>query len=142
MADQEKPSPDTARAYLEAVREYFGQYEITEEDSMKISQLMLDPDIYSVLLLLREEPKPMIDISKELDIKASSVNKLIKRLEESDVVFRIKEGKWWVFLQSDIGFPTFFPEYLLETIRSRYAEKSISSEMALKHLDLLQENYS
>ncbi|MFX0069345.1 MAG: hypothetical protein ACFE7S_09220, partial [Candidatus Hodarchaeota archaeon] len=142
MAEQGKPSPDTGRAYLEATRDYFGDYEITEEDSMKISQLMLDPDIYSTLLLLREEPKPMADISKELEIKASSANKLIKRLEESNVIFRIKDDKWWVFLLSDIAFPTFFPEYLLETIRNRFAEKTISSEMALKHLDLLQENYS
>ncbi|MFX0097684.1 MAG: winged helix-turn-helix domain-containing protein [Candidatus Hodarchaeota archaeon] len=142
IAEQGKPSSDMARSYLKATQDYFAEYEMTEEDSMKISQLMLDPDIYSILLLLREEPRPVADIPKELEIKASSANKLIKRLEESNVILRIKDDKWWAFLLSDIGFPTFFPEYLLETIRSRFAEKTISSEMALKHLDLLQENYS
>lgn len=142
LAEQGKPSDETARSYLEATREFFSQYEITEEDSLKISQLMLDPDIYSMLLLLREEPRLVTDISKELEIKPSATNKIIKRLEESNVVLRIRDNKQWVFLLTDIRFPTFFPEYLLETIRRRFAEKSVSSEMALKHLDLLQENYS
>ncbi len=75
-----------------------------------------------------------------LDTKA-----LLASLAEDKIIKIIKDEASkieWVFLFSDVAVETFFPEYILEHIRSDRANGKIKKEIAVKHLELLEEAYS
>jgi hypothetical protein len=60
-------------------------------------------------------------------------------LERDQIVKILKDKRdiEWVFLFTDISTDTFYPEYMLENIRTANLKK----EIAVKHLDLLEEAY-
>lgn len=52
-----------------------------------------------------------------------------------------KDSIKWLFLLTDVRFNTFFPEYLVETIREKLTTNQINKYIALRHLELLKEQY-
>ena len=44
-------------------------------------------------------------------------------------------------LKADPQIQVFYPEYMIDNVRAKWASGEISKEMALKHLQLLREEY-
>lgn len=129
--------------YREEVDSYFGDYKFGDADSIIIAEVVADPSSYNLITILRNnyvEINQLSDIyEKPLDQIINSINEL-KRLNVINEI-KDKRGNKWIFLKSDIVFPTFFPEYLVDSIRRRWMEKGIDQNLALKHLELLKSVY-
>jgi len=129
--------------YLNLVESFFKNYTPSIEDSSNISKLIINYDYYSLLKLLREKPVKHDELKEVLSLDNGELNKILDDFKKNNLIEFISdsEGKTWVILISDIKFITFFPEYLIDVIRSKWNEGNIDQSLAIKHLNLLNEEY-
>jgi hypothetical protein len=144
LAKENKPDPQVAEKYLEKARKFFRNYEPNDEDNLKIASIMINPDIYDYIVLFREKPYPLKKIPKGPGESFESISALMRRLEENGVitVLEDKTGMKWVFLLTDVVAEQFYPEYLIEKIRQDFVEGKLKKDIAIKHLDILENAYS
>jgi len=137
------PTPYLATKYLEEVEKFFTNYKPSHEDNLKIAQNMINPDKYDYITLFRERSYPLVKIPKGPGESIEQVGGFLKTLEEDNVIKLIKDEKndVWVFLLTDLVAHTFYPEYLIEKIRKYRMDGTINKNIAIKHLDLLEEAY-
>ena len=64
-------------------------------------------------------------------------------MEEDNIITIVKDKKKteWVFLLSDPITQTFYPEYMIEQIRKDRMSGLLKKEVAVKHLELLENVY-
>jgi len=143
QAQKNSPDPQVAQKYLDDVREFFQNYDPNEEDNLKIASIMINPDIYDYIALFREKPYPLKKIPKGPGESFESISTLMKRLEENEIIKVLEDesGMKWVFLLSDIIAEEFYPEYLIEKIRQDFVEGYLKKDIAIKHLDILENAY-
>ncbi|MBD3213348.1 MAG: hypothetical protein GF311_12130 [Candidatus Lokiarchaeota archaeon] len=144
LAKENKPDPKVAEKYLETARKFFQDYEPNEEDNLKIASIMINPDIYDYIVLFREKPYPLKKIPKGPGESFESISALMRRLEENGIitVLEDKTGMKWVFLLTDVIAEQFYPEYLIEKIRQDFVDGTLKKDIAIKHLDILENAYS
>ncbi|TXT60695.1 MAG: hypothetical protein BAJALOKI3v1_880018 [Promethearchaeota archaeon] len=144
LAKENKPDPKIAEKYLETARNFFKDYEPNEEDNLKIASIMINPDIYDYIVLFREKPYPLKKIPKGPGESFETISALMRRLEENGIitVLEDKTGMKWVFLLTDVIAEQFYPEYLIEKIRQDFVEGILKKDIAIKHLDILENAYS
>ncbi|MHA1409947.1 MAG: hypothetical protein ACTSQY_06525 [Candidatus Odinarchaeia archaeon] len=133
-----------SKSYLTQVESFFKNYDPNQEDVMKLAKLYADPEIYSLIKLLRAGPIKEEEIASKCDIVQRDLKTLLKTLENVKVITKIKDedGNNWVFLLSDLKFIKFYPEYLIDIIKQRWNEGSIQQNQALRHLDFLKEAFT
>ncbi len=139
------PNEFLAKTYLDAVIKFFSTYKPNVGDSANLALSMLNPDKYDFISLFRERAYPMNKLPKSPADSYLDTTALLASLAEDKIIKIIKDDASkieWVFLFSDIAVETFFPEYLLEHIRSDRANGKIKQEIAVKHLELLEGAYS
>jgi len=129
--------------YKEEVDAFFSDYKLGDIDSKQIAEIMADPNNYNLITILRNN---YIEINQLPDIYEKPLNDIIpsiNTLKRHNIIQEIsdKKGNKWLFLKSDIVFPTFFPEYIVDSIRRRWMEKGISQDLALTHLEFLKSVY-
>ncbi|MHA1822137.1 MAG: hypothetical protein ACTSVC_16805, partial [Promethearchaeota archaeon] len=129
--------------YVEQVEKFFKEYRISNEDAEILGSLISNPDYYEIINLLRKEYTTHAELPLKLPRKIDNLDKILKDLDEKKIITAIKDKKQrvWVFLLSDIKFPTFFPEYMIDVIRRRWKEGTIAKQIALKHLELLRAEF-
>ncbi len=134
---------DLKDKYIEQVEKFFQNYRITSEDVEVIANAIADPDYYSIIQVLREEYVTKEVLPQKIGREIPDLEQKLKWLLENNIITAIKDkkGRIWVILLSDIKFPQFFPEYLVDVIRKRWKEGTIQKEIALKHLQLLRAEY-
>ncbi len=135
--------------YRQKVNEFFADYDpITEthENKRNLAQILLSPDIYDFISLLRNNFYPLDKIPKVFsDFAVTEI--LLDTLKKLNVITEIKddEKRSWILLLTDIEPLTIFPEYLLPNIRKAYKtideKMKIPYELAKKALDLLEVTY-
>jgi hypothetical protein len=138
-AKKNLPSPELAKSYREEVNKFFSTYQPTLLDNVNVAINLLNPDKYDFIVLLRERPYPLSKLPKSPADSFLDTKSLLEALEKVQIVklFKDKRDIEWVFLFTDISIDTFFPEYMLENIRTAPLKK----EIAIKHLELLEEIY-
>ncbi len=140
-ARKNKPTPGVAKEYLKQVKEFFSTYKPTYEDGMKISVILMHPDMYDVLRLFSFDSHNYKKIPPGYG--GPEMKKIIDLLIQEKILTMITEGKSeWVMLLSDVDVALFFPEYLLEKIRIALKAGKIKKQAAIKHLNLLEKSYS
>ncbi len=134
---------DLKDKYIEQVEKFFQNYRITSEDVEVIANAIADPDYYSIIQVLREEYVTKEVLPQRIGREIPDLEQKLKWLLENNIITAIKDkkGRIWIILLSDIKFPQFFPEYLVDVIRKRWKEGTIQKEIALKHLQLLRAEY-
>jgi len=144
QAKKNKPDPQIAKKYLDLEREFFQKYKPTMEDNLTIASIMINPDIYDYIVLFREKSYPLKKIPKGPGESFESISVLMRRLEQNGIirVLEDKSGMKWVFLLTDIIAQQFYPEYLIEKIRQDYVEGNLKRDIAVKHLNILENAYS
>ncbi|KKL67147.1 hypothetical protein LCGC14_2137880, partial [marine sediment metagenome] len=119
-AKRNLPSPRLATKYLEEVTNFFKNYKPTMEDNLKIAQNIINPDKYDYITLFRERAYPLNKIPRGPGESVAEIGSFLKTLENDHILKVIEDEKKlaWVFLLTDIKAHTFYPEYLIEKIRS------------------------
>ncbi|MHA1301659.1 MAG: hypothetical protein ACTSO9_19740, partial [Candidatus Helarchaeota archaeon] len=126
--------------YRDEVQRFFKKYKLEERDAKECSRLYSDPDFFSVISVLRQNFQDKENLIKNAKINPGRANEIIKALKKINLIKEIKDskGKSILYLLNDITYPTFFPEYMIDSIRRRWGERNISQTLALQHLQLLK----
>ena len=142
-AKNNQMAPDIREQYISKTEKFFKEYRITGEDTEVIAEAVANPDYYAIIQLLREEYMTKEEIPMKLSREIDNLDEVLRWLAENNIVTAIKDkkGRVWVMLLSDVKFPQFFPEYLVDEIRKRWKEGTIQKQIALKHLRLLRAEY-
>ncbi|MFX0033406.1 MAG: hypothetical protein ACFE9P_12140 [Candidatus Hermodarchaeota archaeon] len=137
------PTPYLAQKYLERVKNFFTSYKPTFEDNLKIAYNMTNPDKYDFITLFREKSYPINKIPKSPGETFDEVKEFLYLLEKDNIISIIKDSKGleWIFLLTDVVAHTFYPEYMIENIRKNVTEKKLKKNIAIKHLELLEQVY-
>ncbi len=130
------------------VKNYFEDYEWTEEDTIMIGQLLLDPDVYDVTKTLRRKILPKSELVGVVE-KEASLDNVIRRLEQAQVITMMGEDSInvdtkedpLIIMMADVHFESFFPEFLVLRLQERLTAKDIHPDIAKRHLELLSETY-
>jgi hypothetical protein len=141
-------SSEQAAEYEKRVAEFFSGYAWSEDDTIQLGQLLLDPDIYDVTKVLRRRIVHKSELAGIVEKKAA-LDAVIRRLESAKVITTMgsttvkqkRGGDPFVMLLSDIHFESFFPEFLVLRLEERLAQKDIHPDIAKRHLELLAEHY-
>ena len=137
------PTPELATKYLEEVTKFFKGYKPTLEDNLLIAQDMINPDNYDFITLFRERAYPLNKIPKGPEESVEEIGDFLKSLENDHIIRFIKDEKdtQWIFLLTDIVTHTFYPEFLIEKIRKYRMDGILKKNVAIKHLEFLEEAY-
>jgi len=136
---EKKQLPKEIKDYKKEVENYFKKYKLIETDARESSDLISDPLAYELNTLLRKEILPREGIMKKLGISETEMTPIVKKLKKFNYINEYKTDKGRnIYLITDIHYKTFFPEYMVDSIRRRWGERNISQELALKHLQLLK----
>ena len=135
--------------YERRLQSYFERYDPNRqsiEETQSLAALLLDPDIYDNIALMRSKFYPRDKIPNIFSDFADSLN-IIDKLLSMDILTEIRDnkGREWLFLMCDIKPLILFPEYLIPKIREAYRgeekEGMITLEIAKKAYDLLETTY-
>jgi len=131
------------KPYIEECEKFFKKYRLTPTDSRTIAGFIADPDKYEIIKVLRKEYLTKVELPAKLPREIPTLETHLKELIDADVVwaYQDKKKQTWLFLKSDIYFPSFFPDYMIDVIRRRWKEATIPKEIAIKHLELLRAAY-
>ncbi len=142
-AKKGRPNSYVADKYLEIVSSYFSNYTQTEEDNLKITRHMINPDVFDYVVLFREKPYPINKVPRGPGETFDQVRTFLATLETDNIIKIIKDESniEWIFLVTDITALKFYPEYIIENIRKAVSEDILKKESAVKHLELLEQIY-
>jgi hypothetical protein len=137
------PTPTLATKYFEAVSNFFKDYKPTLEDGIKIAQSMTNPDKYDYITLFRERAYPLNKIPRGPGESLEQIGGFLRAMENDNIIKLLTDEKdtEWVFLLTDISTETFYPEYIIEKIRNHRVEGNLNKDVAIKHLEFLEEVY-
>ncbi len=130
--------------------DYFSKYNPlmqTEQDMKKLSSLLLNPDVYDFIVLMRKNYYPIQKIPKIFSPFVSP-EALLKELKDLNIMIDIvdDENRTFTLLLTDIKPLVVFPEFLLPKLKKAYntvdKSKRITLEIAKKALELLEVTHS
>jgi hypothetical protein len=129
--------------YKNAVRNYFQTYRPTEEDNLKLIEILIDPQIYETIRLLRTAIATKNVLAKLKKKGVEDVDSVLKTLWESQLiqVFQGAKGIEYYGLLSDFYINTIFPKYILGTIIKEYEVKSKADRVLVEYLNVLEDAY-
>ncbi len=141
-ADKGLPS-NLANDYTIESRKFFQGYKPDEEDNLSLIELLIDPQVYESLKLLRQAIVTRNDLEKLKKKGVDDVDYVLKKLWSSRMiqVFQDDRGNEYYALLSDFYIEKFFPKYLLNIIRREYATKSKSNQVLLEYLSVLHDTF-
>ena len=140
----EKVLPENLREdYRTSVKNYFKSYRPSEEDNLKLIELLIDPQVYIVLHFLRTMigTRDMLEKLKKKGV--DNIDDALNKLWENKLiqVFQDKNKTEYYTLLSDFHIKRIFPKYILQTIISEYDVKSKSEKVLIEYLKVLEDAY-
>lgn len=135
--------------FKDKIADYFSTYDPNKqsvEEMKKIAGILLNPDSYDFLALMRNSYYPLDKLPKIFS-DWFDIEVILSTLEDLKIVTTLKdkEKQGWVILLTDIKPLIIFPEFLLPKIRESFKfedkDQKISIEIARKALELLEVTY-
>ncbi|MHA2011973.1 MAG: hypothetical protein ACTSWG_06390 [Candidatus Helarchaeota archaeon] len=128
------------KEYIKEVEDYFREYKLDDKDNIEIAKLISDPDLNYLISILRDKYVKKDELPNILNKTAEETQDMLNILRQNKIIrsYKDKMNDEYIFLLCDIQFPTFFPEYLIDSIRRRWMEKDIEQELAITHLEILK----
>ncbi len=141
-ADKGLPS-NLAADYRVESKKFFQEYRPDEDDNLALIELLIDPQVYETLKLLRQAIVTRNDLEKLKKKGVDDVDYVLKKLWQGRMiqVFQDERGNEYYALLSDFYIEKFFPKYLLNVIRSEYAKKSKSNQVLIEYLNVLHDAF-
>jgi len=129
--------------YRNAVNEFFKTYKPTEEDNLKLIEILINPQVYETIRLLRTTIATKDLLQKLRKKGVDDVDAVLMTLWENQVVqvFQGHKGIEYYGLLSDIGVSQVFPKYILNTIIEEYDVKSKANRVLVEFLKVLEDAY-
>jgi hypothetical protein len=129
--------------YLTVCKKFFQNYRPSEEDNLRLVEILIDPQLYEVLRLLRTSIVTRSELEKLKKKGVEDIDKALKKLWENQMiqVFQDPRGNEYYALLSDFYLSLIFPKYLLNTIKMEYENKSKADKVLIEYLSVLEESY-
>ncbi|MHA2288286.1 MAG: LamG domain-containing protein, partial [Promethearchaeota archaeon] len=131
------------KEYLSEVKQFFQSYYPTEEDNTRIVDILINPDVYQILRLLRTKVTTRDDLEK-LRIKGvEDIYGALKLLFDAGMIKVLQDEKKneYYALLTDFYVDLIFPKYLLKVIKMAYEQKSVTNTALIEYLKILEEIY-
>ncbi len=140
----EKGLPDSlVEEYRVAVNNFFKNYKIEEDDHLKIIELLVNPQVYETLRLLRTMIVTKNVLEKLRKKGVDDIDGVLKTLWENNIiqVFQDKRNVEYYAILSDIHLSLIYPKYLLSIIIQEYEVKSKTDKVLIEYLNVLEDAY-
>ncbi|MFX1450452.1 MAG: hypothetical protein ACFFCM_06405 [Promethearchaeota archaeon] len=126
--------------YLSRVKAFFQTYKPTLDDEKIISDIITNIDTYSILREFRLVPLTKQELEKLKD-KVENFEKAFKKILSAGLIQVLKDkfGKEYYILKNDIYIEKIFPEYVIDTIRVSFNNRSVANLVLLEHLKNLRD---
>ncbi|MFX0020721.1 MAG: hypothetical protein ACFE9S_00225 [Candidatus Hermodarchaeota archaeon] len=131
------------KEYQEKVRAFFQDYKPTEEDNIKLVDILIDPQVYETLKLLRIAIVTKQDLEKLRKKGVHDINRVLKLLWDNKmiIVFNDKMNNEYYALLTDVYVDFIFPKYLLSAVKTAYEQKSRVKKVLFEYLQILEDAY-
>ncbi len=131
-------------SYKAEVKNFFANYSVSETDNLEVIETLLDPSVWETFQLLRQAVVTRNDIEKLRKKGVDDPDTVLKKLWEKKMicVVRDESGTEYYGLLTDFLVERFFPEFMVNTIRADYSEKTRSDVLLLEYLNVLEEQYA
>ena len=129
--------------YKSEVRKYFKNYRPSEEDNLKMLQILTDPQLYEILKLLRISIVTRNSIEKLRKKGVDDIDGGINKLLEFNIIhtFKDEQETEYYALLSDFHASLVYPRYILNMILHQYDVKSKSEGVLIEYLNVLEDTY-
>jgi hypothetical protein len=134
---------DIARTGRSLISDFFKKRTSSEEDAGGIPEILTNNELYEVIIRLRIDVLGEEELGKQLNKSLKEVEKPLRNLMKIGIVGELssKDEDSLFILKADPQIQVFYPEYMIDRVRAKWASGEISKEMALKHLKLLRDEY-
>jgi hypothetical protein len=141
-ADRGLPS-QLAADYRTEVKKFFQSYRPSEQDNLRVIDIVINPQAYETLRLLRTAIVTKNDLEKLKKKGVDDVDEVLKMLWESQMiqVFQDERNNEYYALLSDFYVDLIFPKYLLNIIKAEYEKKSKADQVLVEYLNVLENAY-
>jgi hypothetical protein len=129
--------------YKVAIKQFFQTYHPSEEDNLKLLDIITDPQVYEILKLLRISIVTRNVLEKLKKKGVEDIDDGLKKLWDNKIVhvFQEERGTEYYALISDFQVSLVYPKYILNTIIHQYDVKSKSEDVLVEYLNVLEDNY-
>jgi len=129
--------------YISVCKKFFQNYRPSEQDNLNLLEILIDPQIYEILRLLRVSIVTRNELEKLKKKGVEDIDSALKILWENQLiqVFQDNRGNEYYALLSDIYLSLIFPKYLLNTIKMEYENKSKADNVLIEYLNVLEDSY-
>ena len=141
-ADKGLPS-QLASDYRTETKKYFQNYRPSEQDNLRVIEIIINPQVYETLRLLRTAIVTKNDLEKLKKKGVDDIDDVLKMLWECQMiqVFQDDKNNEYYALVSDFYIAKIFPKYLLNIIKTEYEKKSKADQVLLEYLTVLENTY-
>ncbi|TXT53353.1 MAG: hypothetical protein BAJALOKI2v1_1020002 [Promethearchaeota archaeon] len=141
-ADRGLPAP-LSDDYRTEVKKFFQDYTPDEKDHLTLIDLLVDPQTYETIRLLRTAIVTKNDLEKLKKKGVDDLDQVLKKLWDAQMiqVFQDKSNNEYYGLLTDFYLEKVFPKYLLNIISEEYKNKSKSDQVLLEYLNVLEDTY-
>jgi hypothetical protein len=133
------------KSYQREVDKFFSGYKPSEEDALDIiEKVILDPQIYECLKLLRVACITRADFEVLAAKGVRDVDYILKTLWETNMILVLQGDKniEYYCLKSDFYVKPFFPSYLLNIIKIVYQNKMENPVALIRAIQILKTMYN
>ncbi|TFG03385.1 MAG: hypothetical protein EU542_02630 [Promethearchaeota archaeon] len=141
-ADRGLPS-QLVEDYRTETKKFFQNYRPSENDNLTIIDVLINPQVYETLRLLRTAIVTRNDLEKLKKKGVDDVDEVLKMLWESQMiqVFQDERNNEYYALLSDFYVELIFPKYLINIIKEEYEKKSKADQVLIEYLNVLENTY-
>jgi len=141
-ADRGLPA-QLAGDYRTEIKKFFQNYRPSEQDNLRVIDIIINPQVYETLRLLRTAIVTKNDLEKLKKKGVEDVDEVLKMLWEGQMiqVFQDEMNNEYYALLSDFHLDLIFPKYLLNIIKSEYDRKSKAEQVLVEYLNVLEDTY-
>jgi hypothetical protein len=129
--------------YTTEIKKFFHNYRPNDEDNLRLLEILINPQSYEVLRLLRTAIVTKNDLEKLKKKGVEDIDEILKILWENQMiqVFRDDRNNEYYALLSDFHISLVFPKYLLNIIKTEYDKKSKADQVLIEYLNVLESTY-
>jgi len=136
-------SEGLADKYESQITKFFSSYKVLEENTDTITSVLSNPVQYKLTQALRTNVYTLSELAQHVGLSEPTVKEAVKALQKQDVASEVSDrsGNRYIALKSNPTFLAFYPEYMINVMRSKWASGMLEDNIAKKHLELLKEAY-
>jgi hypothetical protein len=129
--------------YRTETKKFFQNYRPSENDNLTIIDVLINPQVYETLRLLRTAIVTRNDLEKLKKKGVDDIDEVLKMLWESQMiqVFQDDRNNEYYALLSDFYVDLIFPKYLINIIKQEYEKKSKADQVLIEYLNVLENAY-